>query len=114
MATPTTPKNKTTVEIYRDLLQVEVKSLIGRVAGLTETVGNLFVEVNGIALQMEHTVDRLEQTHTGLDYCRKEMSAIRTNMAGHEKLLSEIQKRVQLVEATLEKINCNGALTRRK
>ncbi len=109
-----TPKNKSTIEVYRDLLQIEVKSLIGRVAELTDTVGSLFVEVNGIALQMEHTVDRLEQTHSGLDYCRKEMSTIKNNVTGHEKLLSDIQKRMRSVEEHLDRINGKGALARRK
>lgn len=114
MDTPKTPKNKTTVEVYRDLLQIEVKSLIGRVTQLTDTVGELFVEVNGIALQMEHTVDRLEQTHTGLDYCRKEMTALKTTITGHEKLLSDIQTRMRTVESHLDRLNGKGALSRRK
>ena len=114
MDTPNTPRNKTTVEVYRDLLQVEVKSLIGRVAELTDTVGNLFVEVNGIALQMEHAVDRLEQMKSGLEYCREEIRAINTTIAGHEKTLSDIQKRVKTVEEQLDRLNGKGALTRRK
>lgn len=109
-----TPKNKTTIEVYRDLLQIEVKSLIGRVTQLTDTVGELFVEVNGIALQMEHTVDRLEQAHTGLDYCREEMSALKTTIIGHERLLSDIQTRMRTVEAHLKRINGKDSLSRHK
>jgi len=98
-------KNRSTVEVYRDLLQVEVKSLIGRVAELTDTVGNLFIEINGIALQIEQTVDRIGQVNTGLDYCREEIKTLRVTVTGYGKQLEDIRKKMQSTEEKLKKIN---------
>jgi len=99
------PKNKTTVEMYRDLLQVEVKSLMARVTELTTAVGAMFGEVNGIALQMENTVNKMGSMATGLDYCREEIKTIKNSISGYEKQLVDIQEKVKSAETKLHAIN---------
>lgn len=98
------PPSKRTVEIYRDLLQVEVRALVGRVTELTQTVGALFGEVNNIAVQIEESTSNMERVGNGLSYCRKEISsmkqtihsldAIEERVTNAEKKLAEIQKQL--------------------
>jgi chromosome segregation ATPase len=98
----TTPRNKRTVEIFRDLLQVEVRSLISRVTELTSTVGDLFTEVNGIAIQLESSVTKVEQLTGGLSYCREEVGAIRKSISKWEGQLDGIKTRMEKAEEQLQ------------
>lgn len=100
-STRTTPPSKQTVEIYRDLLQVEVRALISRVSELTSTVGDLFVEVNGIAIQLEESVHKVDRVTGGLDYCREELGAIRKSIGKYEATVEAIKQKVDDSERQL-------------
>lgn len=93
-----TPPNKRTVEIYRDLLQVEVRALVSRVSELTQTVGSLFGEVHNLALQLEESVDTQDRLAGGLTFCREEISVIRRSLGRHETALDELRQQVVVIE----------------
>jgi len=95
-------KSKRTIEIYRDLLQVEVRALVGRVAELTSTVNDLFTEVNNIALQLEESVAKSSRVNSGLSYCREEMRAVRKVAAESNKQIKDVQARVENLEKQLK------------
>jgi len=96
------PLNKRTVEIYRDLLQVEVRALVTRVSELTHTVGSLFGEVNLIAIQLEESIKHMERLSGRLVYCEEELSTIKKNLADYEKMVDDIHELVLNTENIME------------
>ena len=96
------PPNKRTVEIYRDLLQVEVRALVSRVSELTQTVGALFGEVSSIAVQLEDSVNGMDRMSNSLSYCREEISLIKKTLSGLN--IADIRNRVERAEEKLKEI----------
>jgi peptidoglycan hydrolase CwlO-like protein len=86
-----TPKNKRTVEIYQDLVHVEVRSLVNRVTELTQTIGDVFGEVTALALQLEESSGKVEQLGTSLEYCKDEIKKLKDKVAEHTQLLKDPQ-----------------------
>jgi uncharacterized coiled-coil DUF342 family protein len=75
-----TPKNKSTVEIYKDLIYVEVRSLINRVTDITGTIESILREMTALALQTEEHSQKVKQNSIGLDYCRKEIKRLKEEL----------------------------------
>ena len=99
-----TPPGKQTIEAFRNLLQVEVRSLIGRVSELTVTVGDLFSEVNGVAIQLEESVAKMQRLSGGLEYCRKEIVVIKKSLGKFEGDIEDIRDRIIRAEKRMQTI----------
>lgn len=85
------PKNKRTVEIYQDLVHVEVRSLVNRVTELTQTIGDVFTEVTALALQLEESTGKVDQIATSLEYCKDEIKKLKDKVAEHTQLLTDAE-----------------------
>ncbi len=75
--------NKSTVDIYKELVHVEVRALVGRVSELTQTIGDVFTEVTALALQLEESSGKVDQLSTSLSYCREEITKLKTRVDAH-------------------------------
>ncbi len=78
-----TPKNKRTIDVYQDLVQVEVRSLVNRVTELTHTIGTVFAEVTTLALQIEESTGKVDQIATSLEYCKDEIKKLKERVEEH-------------------------------
>jgi chromosome segregation ATPase len=85
------PPTKRTVEIYQDLVQVEVRALVNRVTELTQTIGEVFSEVTALALQLEESSGKVEQISTSLEYCKDELKKLRERVDDHARRLKEAE-----------------------
>ena len=94
-------RNKSTVDVYRDLLRVEVRALVGRVGELTQTVGDLFTEVSHIAIQLEQSSNRTDQAAGGVHYCRTELGAVKQSLSNCELQLGDLRKNMQDAESKI-------------
>jgi len=83
--------HKETVEIYRDLVHIEVRGLVTRVTELTKTIGNVFTEVTALALQLEESTGTVDQLASSLDYCRSELKELKERVAEHTQRLDNVQ-----------------------
>ena len=101
---PSQNKNKATVDVYRDLLRVEVRALVSRVGELTQTVGDLFTEVSHIAIQLESSTSSVEQSTAGINYCRSQLGDLKQTTAKWETQLEALQKRIQDTEDRMESL----------
>lgn len=99
-----TKHHRGTMEIYRDLLHIEVRSLVQRVAELTGTVGEMFGEVNTIAIQLEESVEKMHRLSGGVDYCRDELGAIRQTIGAHESQVKQLEKKISSLEAQVTEL----------
>lgn len=93
-----------TMEIYRDLLHIEVRSLVQRVAELTGTVTELFGEVSTIAIQLEESVENMQRLSGGVDYCRDELGAIRQTIGAHESLVKQLQEKISMLDTQVTEL----------
>jgi len=70
-------QHRDTVEVYKELVHIEVRALVTRVADLTNTISAVFTEVTALALQLEESSGKLEQLDTSLAYCRDEIKKLK-------------------------------------
>lgn len=96
--------HRSTMEMYRDLLQIEVRSLVQRVAELTGTVGEMFGEVNTIALQLEESVQKMHRLSGGVDYCRDELGSIRQTIGAHENQVNQLKEKITQLEEQISEL----------
>jgi chromosome segregation ATPase len=96
--------HRTTVEMYRDLLQIEVRSLVQRVGELTGTVGEMFGEVNMIAIQLDESVVKMSRLTGGVDYCRTELGAIRETIRDKENMVNTLKDKIVDLEKQISEI----------
>lgn len=90
-------RNRDTLDTYRQLLELEVRSLVNRVTEITNTVGALFLEVNDITLKIEEHFNKLEQE--GSDKSRSELTAVKRVLNAHTKQVVSIRESLaELVE----------------
>lgn len=85
-----TQNNRATVDIYKELVHVEVRSLVTRVAELTQTIGDVFTEVTALALQLEESSGKVEQLTTSLDYCKDEVQKLKLRVNEHAQQLKQL------------------------
>lgn len=85
-------RNRSTVDIYKELVHVEVRSLVSRVTELTQTIGDVFTEVSALALQLEESSGKVDQLSTSLTYCKEEIAKLKTRVEEHALKLDALPK----------------------
>ena len=69
-------KSKTTAELYRDLVNIEVKTLVHRVTEVSVTVDQIFNLFEDLALRLEEGTVQTEQNKVRLEMTREEISRL--------------------------------------
>jgi len=85
MSNPPRGQHKETVEVYKELVYIEMRSLISRVAELTNTISDVFKEVTALALQTEEATGKIDQMSASLDYCREEIRKLKQQIVTQQK-----------------------------
>ena len=100
----TTVKKKSTVEIYRDLVNVEMRSLVHRVTETSNTIEQIFKLFEDLAMRLEEGTMQIEQNRKRLDIAREEIVRLNKKViAQHNEGLS-ILERVKELDARLQNL----------
>jgi len=78
--------------------------LVQRVAELTGTVGEMFGEVNTIAIQLEESVQKMHRLSGGVDYCRDELGSIRQTIGTHESMVKQLEAKISDLEDQISRL----------
>lgn len=101
--TPVPPRRHNTADTYQRLLDIEVKTLLGRLTELTGSVDKIFTEVSDIMLQMEDMLGRIETLGNSLAFQRSEVAELKKQYAQHSLLLASTLLRLQDLERSVVK-----------
>lgn len=93
--------NRSTLDAYRNLLQVEVKSLLNRVSSITETQDQLLGNVNDLALQLEEVVATMERLEQSRSYFRQEIEDLKQATQRNEDYSKVIFRKFQDLQQKL-------------
>lgn len=103
-------KSKTTVELYRDLVNVEIRALVHRVAEVSTTVDQIFSMFEDLTIRLEESAVNTEQNRNRLAMAREEINRLSNQVEqqannGREIFarLKAISLRVQRLEETAKK-----------
>lgn len=96
-------RSRDTLDTYRQLLELEVKSLVNRVTEITNTVGQLFLEVNSITLKVEEHFNKLERE--GSDRSRSELSEVKRVLNAHTRQVIGIKTTLADLEKKIEELS---------
>jgi len=97
-------KNKSTIEIYRDLVNVEMRSLVHRVTETGNTIEQIFNLFEDLAMRLEEGTMQIEQNRKRLDIAREEIVNLHKKItAQHVEGLS-ILDRVKELDSRLKKL----------
>lgn len=103
MAT-TTPKNpKSTLDIYEQLIQVELRANVKRIGELTSTVDHLLVEVGSIALRIEEAVSGIDKMSSRVKFVRSEFDLLKKKINLQESNINALHQRIAQIESSPQK-----------
>jgi hypothetical protein len=94
---PIAPRHNT-AETYQKLLNIEVKSLITRIAELTGQVDKIFTEVAELMINTEDMLSRVESLGTSLAFNRTELADLKKQQTVQAVMLRGALARLQDLE----------------
>lgn len=98
-------KFKSTTEIYRDVVQVEVRALVQRVGELTTTVGALFEEVSAAALSLELTMENVQHLDGSIDQCKNDIQKLKSISSQYDETVGGLMAKVAQLETMINKVS---------
>lgn len=100
----TTFKNKSTVELYRDLVNVEMRSLVHRVTETSNTIEQIFNLFEDLAMRLEEGTMQIEQNRKRLEMAKDEIASLSKKVAAQHSEGLSILARVRKLEGRLKKL----------
>jgi chromosome segregation ATPase len=98
----TEDKKHRTLEMYRSLLEVEIKNLLRRVGSITRTQDALLVNVNNFAINLEEVIGVMERLETSRDYFRQEIASLHKATKKNEEDSEALLKRLRSLHRRLD------------
>lgn len=100
----TTFKKKSTIEIYRDLVNVEMKSLVHRVTETSNTIEQIFLLFEDLALKLEEGTMQIEQNRRRLEIAKEEIARLSKTLESQFLQGKSILERVKALDSRLKKL----------
>lgn len=91
-------KSLTTLENYRQLVDVEIRSLLRRSGELTATVDHLLIEVGSIALRIEEAGSNTDRVLTRMEFLKSEFDLLKRKTALQESNTNALHQRMLRIE----------------
>jgi len=95
---------RNTVETYRELLHIEVRALVQRVAELTTTISSVFEEVNSVAMQLEIRSQKIDQLASSAEFQRSEINELKRLRRESDDSARQLESQINDLQKTVERL----------
>ena len=97
-------KSKTTVELYRDLVNVEIRALVQRVTEASTTIDQIFALFEDLAVRLEESTLNTEQNRNRLEMAREEIARLSNHVERQSIDSREIFARLKALDLRIQRL----------
>lgn len=107
------PKKHSTLDSYRTLVEVQIKSVLQRMGELTSNVDQLLIEVSTQTVNLEAAVERTEQVsgrintlredvRIGTDQMQEALRSLNNTIKHQQSTIDDLRDRLRWIEQRLK------------